>query len=287
MSGRHFSLCPVGDGVTIADAGSTNGTVVAGEPLHARRDLAEGDLIWAGRTALVVARAPAADAPLSPGEDGRLRYSRSPRLAERPRARAIALPDPPPEPQKTPFPVLAVLVPVIAGLIMALVLRQPEFLAFIALSPVMLIGNAVSERRRGKRGHQQAMADYEQRREQAMASLAAARQAELRYRRHVHPDPGAPAADRRRAQPPAVGASAAGRGLPDPAGRHRHGPAGSRASRSVPAGRTATRRMSCATPRLPWPCRDCGAVGITGSAGAQPRAGPGHAAVRRRAAQPA
>jgi DNA segregation ATPase FtsK/SpoIIIE, S-DNA-T family len=189
VSGRHFNLNVVGGGMTIADAGSTNGTVVAGEPLHARRDLAEGDLIWAGRTALVVARAPAADAPVSPTADGQLRYSRSPRLAERPRARAVALPDPPPEPQRSPFPILAVLVPLIAGLVMALVLRQPEFLAFIALSPVMLIGNAISERRRGKRGHQQAVADYELRREQAVASLAAARQAELRYRRHVHPDP--------------------------------------------------------------------------------------------------
>ena len=189
ISGRHFGLRPAGGAMTIADAGSTNGTVVAGERLHAARDLAEGDLIWAGRTALMVAQAPAADAPLSPGEDGQLRYSRSPRLAERPRARPIVVPDPPPEVQKAPFPVLAVLVPVIAGLVMALLLKQAEYLAFIALSPIMLIGNATSERRRGKRGHQQAMAEYERRRQQATADLAAARQAELRYRRHVHPDP--------------------------------------------------------------------------------------------------
>jgi len=189
VSGRHFGLQVTGGRMTIADAGSANGTVVAGERLHGARDLTEGDLIWAGRTALVVARAPAADAPLSPGEDGQLRYSRSPRLAGRPRALPIAVPAPPPEAQKAPFPVLAVLVPVAAGLIMALVLKQVEFLAFIALSPVMLIGNAASERRRGKRGHRQAVAAYEQRRQQATADLAAARQAELRYRRDVHPDP--------------------------------------------------------------------------------------------------
>ena len=188
VSGRHFTL-DMTDGITIADAGSTNGTVAAGRPLRGAQNLAEGDLIWAGRTALVVARAPAADAPLSPTADGQVLYSRSPRLAKRPYARAVVLPDPPPEPQRPPFPVLAVLVPLIAGLVMALVLREPQFLAFIALSPVMLIGNAVSERRRGARGHRQAMADYELRRTQAMAAQATDRQAELRYRRHVHPDP--------------------------------------------------------------------------------------------------
>ena len=231
VSGRHFSLSPADGAMTIADAGSTNGIVVAGERLHGARHLTEGDLVWAGRTALVVAQAPAADAPLSPGEDGQLRYSRSPRLAGRPRALPIAVPAPPPEAQKAPFPVLAVLVPVAAGLIMALVLKQVEFLAFIALSPVMLIGNAASERRRGKRGHQQAMADYEQRRRQVTADLAAARQAELRYRRYVHPDPAyllliaaAPSHRLWERQP-------AGRRLPDSAGRHRAAPVGSRRAR--------------------------------------------------------
>ncbi|HZR50819.1 MAG TPA: FtsK/SpoIIIE domain-containing protein [Streptosporangiaceae bacterium] len=191
VSGRHFQVTPAGDQVEVTDLGSTNGTMVAGEWVTAQqsRNLVPGELIWAGRTALTVTTAPERDAALSDAPDGRRRYSRSPRLIEAPRTPRLALPEPPPEPQKASFPMLAVVVPVLAGVLMAVLLHQPEFLAFVALSPVMLIGNAITERRRGKRGHRQRMADFEERTERAQADLAAARQAELRYRRQVHPDP--------------------------------------------------------------------------------------------------
>jgi len=189
VSRSHFSIYRADGGLGIWDPGSSNGTRVAGKRLHCPVELRTGDLIWAGRTALTVTEAPAADAPLRPDADGRLRYSRSPRLAKPPRIRPVVLPDPPAEAQKAPFPAAAAVVPVLAGVMMAVLLNQMEFLAFTALSPVMLVANTVSERRRGKRGHREAVADYEQRRQQAMDELAAAREAELRYRRHVDPDP--------------------------------------------------------------------------------------------------
>ena len=84
---------------------------------------------------------------------------------------------------------LAVVAPVLVGVLMVALTRQVQYLAFVALSPVMMVGNALTERRRGKRGYKQRMADFKQRHEQAQADLAAARRAELGYRRHVHPDP--------------------------------------------------------------------------------------------------
>ena len=190
ISERHLYVRVGAAGsATIADAGSTNGTVVAGEPVHGERPVAPGELIWAGCSALTLASAPAADAALSPGEDGLLRYSRPPRLGEAPKTPRIVVPDPPPEPERSPFPVLAVIAPVLAGVLMAVLMKHPEYLAFIALSPVMVIGNSVSDRRRGKHGHRHRMADYERRRDESIAGLTAARQAELNYRRHVHPDP--------------------------------------------------------------------------------------------------
>jgi S-DNA-T family DNA segregation ATPase FtsK/SpoIIIE len=191
MSGRHFLVRPAGDAVSVTDAGSTNGTVVRGERLGRGREqqLALGELIWAGRTALAVIRAPERDAALSGTPDGRLRYSRSPRLIEAPKAQRIVLPEPPPEPQKTTFPALAVILPVLAGVLMTVILHQLEYLAFVALSPIMLVGNAITERRRGKRGHRQRMGDFERRTEQARADLAAAQRADLSYRHHLNPDP--------------------------------------------------------------------------------------------------
>jgi DNA segregation ATPase FtsK/SpoIIIE, S-DNA-T family len=191
MSARHFLLRPVGGQVIVSDVGSTNGTVVRGQRLAKgqERELAIGELIWTGRTALAAIMAPERDAALSGTPDGRLRYSRSPRLLDTPRARRIEFPEPPPEPQRTAFPLLAVILPVLAGVLMAVLLRQLEYLAFVALSPVMLVGNAVTDRRRGRRGHRQRLADFERRSEQARADLAAAQQADLSYRRHLNPDP--------------------------------------------------------------------------------------------------
>ncbi len=192
VSGRHLRIRSAGDRVTVADAGSTNGTVVAGERLpgdRGEREVAPGELIWAGRTALTVIRAPDRDAALTDTPDGHLRYSRSPRLFERPQTPRVVLPDPPPAPQKFSFPVLTLVLPVLVGVLMTVLTRQLDYLAFVALSPIMMVGNALTERRRGKRGYRQRVADFEQRHEQAQADLAAARQAELDYRRHVHPDP--------------------------------------------------------------------------------------------------
>ena len=192
VSGHHLRIRSSGGRVTVADAGSTNGTVIAGEPLtvdRGEREVAPGELIWVGRTALTVTRAPERDAALSDSPEGRWRYSRSPRLLERPRAPRVVLPEPPPEPQKAAFPVLALVLPVLAGVLMAVLMRQLDYLAFVALSPVMMLGNVVTERRRGNSGYRQRVADFKQRHEQVQAELATAGRAELGYRRHVHPDP--------------------------------------------------------------------------------------------------
>ena len=79
------------------------------------------------------------------------------------------------------------------------------YLAFVALSPVMLIGNAISERHRGNRGYRQRLAEFERQR------TSAGRPGRCPARGACLPAPCAsrsrvPAAHRRGAQPPAVGA---------------------------------------------------------------------------------
>jgi DNA segregation ATPase FtsK/SpoIIIE, S-DNA-T family len=190
ISRHHITVALGRDGaVTVADPGSTNGTVVSGLRLGGERPLPLGELIWAGGTALTIARAPAADAALVPADDGSFRYSRSPRLAEPPRHPRRAMPDPPSEPERPSFPMVAVITPVFAGVLMAFLFKQLQYLAFIALSPMMVIGNLFSDRRRSKRGYRQRVADYERQRTAVASEGEASRRAELDYRRHVHPDP--------------------------------------------------------------------------------------------------
>jgi S-DNA-T family DNA segregation ATPase FtsK/SpoIIIE len=190
ISRHHINVAADrGGAVTVADAGSRNGTVVSGLRLDGERPLPAGELIWAGSTALTIAFTPAADAALVPADDGSFRYSRSPRLAEAPRHARRAMPDAPPEPERPSFPMVAIITPVLAGVLMAVLLKQLEYLAFIALSPMMVIGNGLSDRRRSKRGYRQRVADYERQRAAVMSEAEASRRAELDYRRHVHPDP--------------------------------------------------------------------------------------------------
>jgi DNA segregation ATPase FtsK/SpoIIIE, S-DNA-T family len=190
VSRQHITVTvDRGGTVTVADPGSRNGTVVSGLRLDDERPLPLGELIWAGSTALTIARAPAADAALVPADDGSFRYSRSPRLAEPPRHTRRTMPDAPPEPERPSFPMVAVITPVFAGVLMALLFKALQYLAFIALSPMMVIGNLFSDRRRSKRGYRQRVADYERQRAAVTSEAEAARRAELDYRRHVHPDP--------------------------------------------------------------------------------------------------
>src|SRR5437867_3696566 len=49
---RHVMVRVGGDGVTIADAGSRNGSFIADQPVTTERRLAPGDVVEAGRTLL-------------------------------------------------------------------------------------------------------------------------------------------------------------------------------------------------------------------------------------------
>ena len=251
--------------MTIADAGSTNGTVVAGERLHGARHLTEGDLDLgrahraggrAGprRRRAVVARrrraaavqplAPAGRAATGPAHRGSRSAAGGTESAV-PRARGAGAGG--------------------RGLIMALVLKQVEYLAFIALSPVMLIGNAVIRTAPGqarvpaarwpttRQRRRQATADLS-RRSPGGAAVPAPRPSRSRL----------PAADRRRAQPTGCGSAAAATTTSWPCGSAPGWCPGLPAS-GPPRCAGLDGRMSCATRRSCWPLQECGAIGITGT----------------------
>src|SRR5439155_44359 len=111
LSAAHVVLAVAEDGaVTVADAGSRNGTAVEGVALEPgeERPLADGELVAAGRTLLAV-ESPALSEPHSAAAgDGLVRFNRPPRVQrpledavrpfpappERPRRRAAAPPAP-------------------------------------------------------------------------------------------------------------------------------------------------------------------------------------------------
>ncbi|HVA61107.1 MAG TPA: FtsK/SpoIIIE domain-containing protein [Mycobacteriales bacterium] len=190
VSRRHAQLVVTPDhSLALTDLGSLNGTRVQEQPVAGTHLLRPGDLIRMGQSALIVAMAPTADAAMTEGDGGRLRYSRPPRIRVGAAGTKVDLPAPPGETDRAPIPVLAILAPVAIGVMMALLLHQITYLAFTALSPVMAIGNVVSDRRRGRVGHRQRMVEFEARRSAALATARTAQETELGRLRYDHPDP--------------------------------------------------------------------------------------------------
>src|SRR6202012_1741872 len=88
-----------------------------------------------------------------------------------------------------PMPILMAVLPVLAGVAMAVFLHEIYLLAMCALSPVTLIGSHISERRQGRRSHGQQTADYAEHKAQIEADAQAALAAERVQRRADCPDP--------------------------------------------------------------------------------------------------
>jgi S-DNA-T family DNA segregation ATPase FtsK/SpoIIIE len=171
-------------GVLVEDLGSRNGTTVAGQPLvpHQPVRVELGDAIVVGSAELTV-RAGRSPARLLPMAGGRLAVHRSPRTPLVPRPVEIRLPTEPVAPTPARLPVLAAVAPLAVGVLLAVVLHQWQLLAFTVLSPVMIGGQAVSDRRSSRRTHRAALAEHARRLAAAREAVAAAL-AEEQVRRH-------------------------------------------------------------------------------------------------------
>ena len=144
--------------------------------------------VLSGPTAAATADwAPAATAALVPAPDDSVRHGKSPRTSKAARHTRRAAPDPPPRAKRASFSLLSIVTPVLAAVLMVFLTRQPDYLALIALSLVMMIGNTLSDRRYVKRGHRQALADNERQRDEVLAEAAASRRAQLDDWRRVDP----------------------------------------------------------------------------------------------------
>ncbi len=61
------------------------------------------------------------------------------------------LPEPPRPPARTPFPIVAVVAPVLGAVVIGLVLSSPFMLLFAALGPIVAIAGVVDGRRNARR----------------------------------------------------------------------------------------------------------------------------------------
>ncbi|WP_394769108.1 FtsK/SpoIIIE domain-containing protein [Lacisediminihabitans sp.] len=148
-----------------------------------------GAQLQVGRSVLTAHPPTLGDAELirSPDE-GWLDYNRPPRLLPPVPANRFRYPAPPVAPTKNSLPWITAMIPALLGVSMAVMLRQPFYLLFALMSPVMMIGSNLSSRRNGKKSHRRLLAEHKKTMESIAEEVAEAVAAEQRRRRRTTPD---------------------------------------------------------------------------------------------------
>lgn len=130
----------VSDSVEVVDAGSSNGTLVADQPVD-RAVLSDSDLVSIGDTVLAIAPT----ARLAAAESaGVVHFNRSPRVDPAYRGTKIKAPEPPEKPTPPRLPYLALVAPlVVGGVFFAVNPGNAASLVFFALSPLLMLATFV------------------------------------------------------------------------------------------------------------------------------------------------
>ncbi|HEU5150080.1 MAG TPA: FtsK/SpoIIIE domain-containing protein [Iamia sp.] len=196
VSAHHATLRVDDAGAaTLVDEGSLNGTWVGG--VHAERPtpLAVGQVARIGAVQIALRPPVDDDRPAGlatgPGRGGAtIPFNRPPRPA----------PPEPDDPVETPDPVkgssgtsaigvMSIVAPVLFGGVMVLVTKQLMFALFLLLSPIMVIGNAIDSRRRGRKGKRKDEARFRRELDELAGVLAERAAAERDRRAEAIPDP--------------------------------------------------------------------------------------------------
>lgn len=152
---RNHARLNIGDGIEVIDLASANGLEVGGVPVE-RAQLASGDTVTLGETTVEVIRLRRADRTA-----GWVPFIRPARVVPVHEGREFDAPSPPERTRAQRFPTIALVIPIIMGGILYLTTHQLASIIFIALSPLMLIGNAVEARLVNKREFKRAVEEFE------------------------------------------------------------------------------------------------------------------------------
>lgn len=160
-----------------------------GEPVAAAQPWPPGALLEVGPHVLTLAVPEPPDAHLSPADDGGLAYNRPPRLLPPRRTRRIEVPAEPKRGEKVRLQLLAALLPLLFGLVMMEVMHSAIYALFMLMSPLMIGGQYMSDRRRGRVSYKRAMQEYQRKSGELESVIDTERAADEAERRDAAPDP--------------------------------------------------------------------------------------------------
>lgn len=183
VSKRHARVV-VGSGVEITDTNSANGILVGGMRVS-RATLTPADTVVLGDTTIsVVSLQRVANLPASSPV---IEFNRSPRVVPVFDERSIQAPEIPREKNRRRFPLVAMVAPLLMGVVLYTVTRNPLSLVFVALSPLIMAGTWLDSRINGKREYKDATDSFLKGIEATRTEIEAAHRLERAVRCAAHP----------------------------------------------------------------------------------------------------
>ncbi|TQS27443.1 FtsK/SpoIIIE domain-containing protein [Microbispora sp. KK1-11] len=162
---------------------------LAGEPLTEAAPWAAGDMLTCGGSVFALGPVLPPDAHLDPLPDGGLAYNRPPRLQRPERQRRFTVPAEPKRGEGMRLQLLAALLPAVLGVVMAAVTHTWYYLLIAFMTPLIMIGQWVSDRRHGRKKHRRAVKAYRERMAAFEEEVARAVRQDEEARRGGAPDP--------------------------------------------------------------------------------------------------
>lgn len=188
LSRTHAVLDVGPSGVSVRDAGSTNGVFVDGSPVTDSTAVDAASTIVVGSSTLRLRRASGRGLPTRPTGDGTLIVQPSTWPAPDPGPVEIACPPAPGERHRVRIPWIAALVPVPIGVGLAFFLG-PYLLIFALMGPLVLLTSALGDRWGSGRAHRAAVAAHAVAVDAAQERLRTALVDETARLNQAHPDP--------------------------------------------------------------------------------------------------
>ncbi len=182
---RQHARLNVSDHVEIIDLGSANGVEMNGS-LVSREIVRPTDELKVGDTVITVRMTQVASAE-GRTDSSSVGFIRSPRLAPRFAGSEFEAPELPQLQPGQRFPMVMMLMPILmAGLLYAMT-RQATSIAFVALTPMMMIGNYLEQRRSTRRSDATAVRLFREDLRSLVAEAETSAHLEVSVRRAEHP----------------------------------------------------------------------------------------------------
>jgi S-DNA-T family DNA segregation ATPase FtsK/SpoIIIE len=183
ISRRHARI-HIADSVEIADLGSANGVLI-GDMSIDTATLRAGDQARLGDTVISIRmeRSDAGASLRSPTTP----FNRPPRIEPTYEGRKFTLPEPPAPRRDQRFPIIPLFAPLLMGAALYLSTRSTTSLLFMAMSPLMMVGNVAEGQLAGKRSFRRELEEFRLRLEELREAVATARDSEVEGRRAEYP----------------------------------------------------------------------------------------------------